>query len=372
MLASTCSYVQSQSFTAKILQDEVQELPADNTAFLTAAREVSIQLDLIAASDANLNNAVVSVVSLDGESRDFEPDANGVVTIDNVQPGPHAIVASSRSAHGTSLLYFKEPVAAVNELPAVKTNARVTMVAMNPETLRPYVEQIAHLSGSPDSVITNVGTGSLYGYRVKLGPQGTLHGRVLSLMKGFDDSALDVGVAGTRIAILRDGQVVANAFSDEMGDFYVEGLSAGVYGCIATSNVGYSAFGFETVGTSGLVQTDADGKRLVSAIQGPAEILPVVLVPNAFIPEVYGKLLEYYPELEPFLDETAFTTGQPIMPYSGMGSGVGGGGGGGGGGVGLGGLGALAGLAAIGAALSNNDDGGIFVQPNPASPATPE
>ena len=30
---------------------ELQELPADNTAFLTAAREVSIQLDLLAAAD---------------------------------------------------------------------------------------------------------------------------------------------------------------------------------------------------------------------------------------------------------------------------------------------------------------------------------
>ena len=369
MAAFAGSYVHAQSLTAKILQDEVQELPADNMAFLSAAREVSIQLDLLAASDADLNNALVSVVSLDGETRDFKPDENGVVTIDNAEPGPHAIVASSRTAHGTSLLYFKEPNIAADELPAAQSTTQMAMLALRPETLRPFVEQIAHLRGNPDTVITEVGTGPLYGYRVKLGPEGTLKGRVLSFLKGFDNARLDVAVEGTRIAILRDGRVVGNAISDAQGDFFVSGLSPGVYGCIATSNAGYAAFGFETVGTSGLVQSSGNGERLVSIIREPAEILPVVLVPSAFIPGVYRKLLEYYPELEPFFEEAAFTTGQPVMPYSGTGMGGGGGGGGGGG---LGGLAALAGLGALAAAGSNSDGDGIFIEPKPASPATPD
>ena len=369
VLASSGNLVSGQSFTSRVLQDELRELPADNTAFLTAAREVSIQLDLLAAADADLDDAVVSVVSIDGSSRDFKPDEDGIVTINDAAVGPHAIVASSKTAHGTSLLYFNEPGAVADELPAAKVPTRVTMVAVQPDTLRPFVDQIAHLNGNPDSVINQVGSGPLFGYRVQLGPEGTLHGRVLSLQKGIDQSRLDVGVQGTRVAILQGGNVVANAIADSTGDFFIPNLRPGVYGCIATSSVGYAAFGFETLAATGLVGRGSNAKY-VSKVQDPAEILPVVLVPNTFIPAVYQELLDYYPELEPLIEESLFTTGQPIMPYSG-GAGAGGGGAGGGAG-GLGGLAALAGLGALAAAASSNDNDGVLIEPPPASPVSPE
>lgn len=120
------------------------------------------------------------------------------------------------------------------------------MVAMGPKTLRPFIDQNAHLRGDPESVMTEVETATVYGYRVKLGPERTSHGRVLSLMEGIDDSNLDAGVEGTRVAILRDGRMAENAISDANGDFYASGLSTSVYGRTATSNVGNAAFVFET------------------------------------------------------------------------------------------------------------------------------
>lgn len=247
-----------------------------------------------------------------------------------------------------------------------------TQTTMGPKTLRPFVDQITHLRGDPKSVMTEVETATGYGYRVKLGPEGTLRSRVLSLMQGLDDSRLDAGAEGTRVGILRDGRIAGNAISDANGDFYVPGLSTGVYDRTATSNVGYAAFGFETVGTSGLVQSQTDGERMVSKIEEPAEILLVVGVPNALIPQVCRKLLDYYPGLGPLLDEAAFTTGEPIVPYGGMAApGIVGGGAGGGIG-GYVGPGVLTGLEAIAAALSNNDNDGFFIQLASASPSMPE
>ena len=104
-----CGHVAAQEsqFVRSILQDEAQVLPTDNTAFYTAGREVSIQLDMLAAVAGGIDQTIVSVVTPSGQNRDFRPDATGLVRIDNVRSGPYSIVASSPRAHGTSLVYFQ-------------------------------------------------------------------------------------------------------------------------------------------------------------------------------------------------------------------------------------------------------------------------
>ena len=376
---------QQPLLTSRLLQDEVQELPADHAAFFSAARQVSIQLDLLADVEQGLDEALVSVVSLDGERRNFQPDENGRVTITEVEEGPHAIVASSKGAHGATVMYFEEQPEQPEEDAESSDPTKMTMVGIRPNDLRTFVDQISYLNGPADDVIRSVDIGPEFGYRIALQPGGVLNGRVYVLVEPGAEkgSQLITGaaVAGTRITILRGGATVGTAVADDTGAFQVSSLSAGVHGCVGVGPAGYAALAFEAVGATELVSRSNGQETLVSAMRpgaAPADELPVILIPPAMIPDVVEAIREYYPELWPVMDADAFLAGEPIStPFgggfassgAGYGTGGGGGGGSGGGGGGFGGIAAAIGLAA--AASGGGGGGGVVLMPLPASPAAP-
>jgi len=168
-VAGVGSAFSEEALTSRLLQDEIQELPSQNTAFFTAAREASIQLDLLAAVGGEVDEeTLVSIVSPSGQTRNLRPDSNGMVYLDQVESGPHAIMATNRRAHGTSLVYFKEQPAADraddsgdgrqarNARSRKPGSAKVNMLEVSSRQLRPYVDRVRGVSGPMSSVKRSV------------------------------------------------------------------------------------------------------------------------------------------------------------------------------------------------------------------------
>ena len=360
-----------QPITFTILQDEVQELPPDNTGYFSAAREVSVQLDLLAAIEEGLGETFVTVIRPNGEESEVRAGEDGSVVIDNAESGPHALVASNGRAHGSTLLYFKEPPAAQPADPAEPATGpqplppvRMTMLAVNREQLRPIVEDIRDVG--LDEEITDVPAevasgGKQFDYRVVLDSDGTLNGRLLSVMK----EGAGVNFEGTRIVAFRDGARVGSTMSDASGLWAINDVQPGVHGLIAAGPAGYAAFSFEAVESGGaIVTTNIQGETFTSRMDPDGEQLPVVMVPPAFVPAVVKAIDKCYCLSDPAPPAAA---GDPyalpvggfmVPPTPAPGSGVGGGfagGGGGGSGFGIGAGVGLAGLAAVIGSSNRND-----------------
>ena len=132
------------------LQDEPVDLPAENKALFAASREVSIQLDLLAAiPDTNFDETVVTVVRPNGQVTDLATDADGKVTLAEVEAGPHAIVASGKNHHGSTLVYLEEKPAADAPPPASEAPVRMTLLEVSPRELTGLVRNDLNLDSSP-------------------------------------------------------------------------------------------------------------------------------------------------------------------------------------------------------------------------------
>ncbi len=402
-----------------MMQDEQRRLPPDNTVlFSAAARSVTIRLDSLQQFESSeLSGTMLTVIDSNGDVENFEADESGVVTIPNVQPGPHAIVANNDDAHGSTLLMFEEEGTDQNRLQAPDTpaplevgKARMTLVKLNSKDLIPIVDK--YLPPSNDGMgrfvasdLVSRGGFGASAFSVRVGADDQLYGQVISLLRrGLSGAEL----RGTHLSLFRDGLQVGQTVCDDIGRFMIPNVTPGPYGIVAAGPAGYTAFGFRAVRGNGVVKNDgigasqqqlvsttkSDQLQLTSMMQEPADVLPCVLIPPQFIPQVTESIRSYYPPLAASvpLNEVAGISPLPgvgALGPSGFGGGVAPGGvapggfagggfaGGGGGGFAGGGLGGLAGLGAIGAVIAvsaandDNGNGGIIISPTPVSPVLP-
>ncbi len=369
----------SEILVANLIQNEIQDLPADHSALFTAAREVAIELEIPSQADlVGLEDALVTVIRPSGETTEIRPDANGLVMIDNVEKGPHALVVAGREAHGAKLFYFDEQRedAVGQGLEQAAEPARMTLLEIDAKELRPLINRVRGVSASIDDIVASVEFDVEFGYRVALGADGTLDGQLFTVAMDRDN----VNFEGTRVAIYSDGVLVAATRSDASGRFQVTQVQPGVHGVVAAGPPGYAAFAFEAVAANAVALKNTNGETFVSQLEAVAEKLPVVLIPPAFCPSVVDAMDEYYPSLEGpagvDLPPPA-TTGTPMgVPVGGSmispSPGFGGGGGGGGFGAGSGfeGIGALVGIGVI-AAASGDGNGAVILPSPPASPSIP-
>ena len=393
----------SPSLVRTVLQDEIDELPEDNIAFFTSARKVKLQLDLLVAADsqtnlqANLSKTVVTVVRPDGKITRLKPDALGKVTIEQIESGPHAVVASADGAHGTMLYYFdqkksKDVLEKGLATPrSTTTTKRLTMLQLAPEQLRLALDRIRDLNSADLEAPARVDVGDTFNYSVTLGPDGTLSGRVMSVIASLS-------TVGTHITIFHAGQPVGSTVAGTDGSFQISGLRGGIHGVVASGRAGFSAFAFDASQPSEMADGDRVFKQtfVSSALQGD-EQLPVVLCPPPMTAPVIKAIEKRYPMITSpvapagadvplgAMDGLAGTpVGPPVAGFSpgSLGSSAGGGfsgsgfsGGGTGGGFsgGGGGLAGLSGLAGVGAiiAASTDDDNDAIPRPPIASPSLP-
>lgn len=366
-----------QIFSA--LQDEAQELPADNAAVFFASREVSVRLDLLAAVGADTSDTLVTVVRPNGQTTELSPDDDGMVRLANVEEGPHAFVANSRIAHGTTLLDLNQNDG-VEPLEEPEPT-RLTMLKLRAKNLRPIVDELRDV-GVDQTLVSRsepLRQGNAFDYRVRLGADGTLYGQVISVL----DESQYVSLEGTHIIVYRDGQPIGSTYADFAGMFSIAGIGAGVHGLTASGRAGYAAMAFEAINPGDVVMTNANGESFVALQDGIVDRLPVVLAPPPMVPAIIKSISDYYPTIDGAAADPAAGApplGQPIaspfggaMVPSGPGGGFGGGGGGFAGGGGGSGLGGLLGIAAIGGviAATSDDDNNVIQPPVVASPALP-
>jgi len=206
-------------------------------------------------------------------------------------------------------------------------------------------------------------------------------GRLRIRAKGIRNANTAQGASPSTIYFLQSGSVVGEAKADATGVFDVSGIVAGEYSMLIVTrqtprdaaagplSPGVVAFGVrvEPAAASGpdVVQQPSGNEESFVAtalLQDPGtnELNGVDSVPPETIPPLGG------PPAEEVVGPPAMAPGGGGFG-GGMGGGAGGGGGLGGGGL-LGLLGLGAGLAGLGVALANDDNGGSST---PASPATP-
>lgn len=185
-----------------------------------------------------------------------------------------------------------------------------------------------------------------------------------------------VGAAMTNIMIYQNRELIAQAVTDERGEFTVDTLAPGQYGVVAIGPDGFGVAGFNLVGelvasrSQSPAQTETQG-RLVSlntTLMQPS--FQMQLAPSGLESPAIDELLQDgdEPPTDPATDP-----GLPVDPASmtGPGGGGGSGGGGGGGGSGIGLLGVAGVGLGIAAIASNDDDDGSFATPPVISPITP-
>ena len=384
-----------ERLTATTVQDEPRKIPEDNIAYFNRAdRKVRFQLvKMSGLEDQTLAGTKLTVIDSAGAEKTVVADKAGVATLNDAEPGLHALVVVGDEGHVAVPIALREE--APSDEPAAAPMPSMVKLAVTNIDPRDAVEfTTAYLppepTGSPEDIDSDlVSTGSAVAslqYRIRLSNEGALSGQVYSLLR---DGLSTFGVENTNLAIYRGNQLVARAVADETGKFSVPDLAPGYYGILAAGAAGYAAFGFEAydattlassqVQNQTLVSTRTDNLTFVNAQAGGSDTLPVVLVPPSMLPGILDAIRDAGLSTAPDGFAGVPGAGSPmsgIGPGAGGGvggSGVGAGGGFGAAGGGLGGAGALGLLAAGGAAAaiaaSGDDNENNFVPPV-VSPAT--
>ncbi|TWU51190.1 carboxypeptidase-like regulatory domain-containing protein [Rubripirellula reticaptiva] len=370
--------------------ETILRLPADNVAYFSESREISIQLDLLSAfknDSAELESVDVRLIRPDGKASALNPDSDGLVTINNVETGMHVLVALGERSHGTMLFYFdkKSDGSDVDAL-ALKSKplpVKMTMLKIKSQELGPAIDRVRSLQGKSFEVGDLVQRGERFNYRVTLGDNNTLRGRVVPI--NTDNINL---LGGVNVSIFYNGTEVGNTVTDKQGYFQIARVRSGVHGLVASGSMGYTAFAFEASDATDIAMTSANGETFVSADASDADLLPVVLVPPPMMRPVVTSIVGSYGNLEksapePTVDSASDMVGGPIGPVGGgftppvgnapmNGGGFSGGGGGSSFGGGFSGGGGLAGIGAVGALIAtSNDDNSAITTPTAASPSIP-
>jgi len=372
---------------ATSLQDEPRSIPEDNTAFFSRTdRKVRFQLVKFSGDKSDmLAGTSVTVIDPNGIKTNLTADAEGVATLEDANPGLHALVVTGEKGHMAVPIALRESsFAAVDEKDPAKAmplSVKLPLMDIDPrEVVRVTSSYMAPgMSGAYEDIDnTFVTTGQVtqgLQYRVRLGSDGTLEGQVYSMLRS---GLTTYGVEGTNILIYRGNVLLQRTISDQFGKFTIGGMVPGVYGLCGIGAGGYAAFGFEAYNAATIAQTGTRQTLVSMTAMQAGSSLPVVLIPPAMVPSVLEQIRAAAP---PAGDGTGGVLGAPGLgaPGSfgapGAGGGFGGGalGGGGFGGAagGLGGAGGLLGLAAIGgiaaAVLGSNDDNNNDFVPAPAT-----
>lgn len=202
---------------------------------------------------------------------------------------------------------------------------------------------------------------------VRLQSDGRLVGRVRRLSARPGER---VRVQRTRVFVLKNDQIAAQAPVDRGGSFSVNGLNPGSYSLVALGNDGFTAFSFRALAAS---RDAANRPRSLAALvshrmadDGDEEEMEAEVEEELDVPLTDPRDLDTILRIANSQLPGGLESGDgvPVAAASGSGNGAGssgGGGGGGGGGFGLGGGGALAGVAAVvaGAAASSSSESGF-------------
>lgn len=365
----------------------MNRLPVDNVAYLDGSGNVRLKLDLMSAirdSSSALDDAMVNVVRPDGKVSLFTPDADGTVVIDNVIPGPHAIIASGDQVHGAMLYYFDDAAKDRLDLGAGGAPVQMTMLKIREDELRSAIDRCRSVKALMNPFDGLGALSKRFSYTVNLGDEGTLTGQLVP----FTNS--NGILSDTDVTIYFNGTAVGTTTTDANGRFQIAGLRPGIHGLVASGRSGYSAFCFDALDQGDVAVTTTGVQTLVTSMAQATEVLPVVLIPPPMVPATIEAVENYYPGLQELRKTTDLgdsivdaPLGDPIGPIGGAfgpspmaGAGFGGGGfggtsGGGFGGSGIGGLAGLAGIGAVIAATSDDDDNNAIAPAPPASPSMP-
>lgn len=377
------------------LQGVDKELPEDFFAELQESK-LKLQVAPLAEdrSTADLDSALVTLISPNGRIGSQRPDAKGAVVFDGVPEGPVGVVVTGPDLHATAAVYTREvaeddagapdptAIAKPFRLPVMRiSNSEVLKntsgYEVNPATRRDF-------AGADYERFSEYQAQQVVYYRTRINADGTLPGRVFTLV----DPELEIDYSGTNIAIYENGEYIRGTTTSPKGYFDVPGMKPGVYGVVASGPLGYSAFAFEAVGNAAPLPVPSVAKKdspfrtagfLQPAGPGESKMLYSPMLPPAMLPYLRSTVVGQYGSAGGSADAVA--TG-PVAPVNGTGLGAGGGmaggsaggsGGGGGGVGGGGGTGGLLGLAGLGAALAiaTDDDDDNFIPPGPTSPAIP-
>jgi hypothetical protein len=382
-----------EHLSATTVQDEPRKIPQDNIAFFNRAdRKVRFQLvKMSGLEERSLAGSRLTIIDSSGAEKTILADESGVATLEDVEQGLIGLVVAGKEGHLAMPIALREEVE--SDEPADAPTPAVVKLAVTSIDPRDAVGFTSSYlppvpTGKPEDIdsdfISNGSASPSLQYRIRLSDEGTLSGRVYSLLNGDASTA---GAEGTNLAVYRGNRLVAKVVADNAGRYSIPDLTPGYYGILAAGPAGYVAFGFEAYDATSLASLQDTGETLVStnavdrsfvAIQGGGGGLPIVSIPPSMLPGVLDAIRAAGSSPE---------SGSPGTgsPASGAGSGPGGAGPGGAGpggagpggagpgGAGLGGAGALGLLAAGGAAAAisagddNNDNN--FVPPV-VSPAT--
>ncbi len=358
---------------AGALQDEPIKLPEDMTAlFSNQDRRVRFQVVKLSTDDRQLfADKVVSIVNPAGETTRIKTDSSGYATLTSVNSGLHAVVISEDAGHSAIPLAIRQ--VSEEEAKSKAKAIKIPLVEVEPSEVLAAVRSTVAPSSVADAeidamLVSDAPVSTPFDYSVSLTEDGTLRGRVVSLLS----QPSQIPLAGSQISIFQNQVLVASTFVDANGEFQIGQLAPGYYGLICTSQAGYAAFGFEARTPAQVASQSNGGYTLVSTAMatmqaGGSGALPVILVPQPMMDNVLQSVEEFY--APPLANGVT-----PISPFGVPGGGLGGGFGGAGGGLGggaaggLGGAGGLVGLAAAGGiaavAVGANQDNNIIPLPN--------
>lgn len=372
--------------------DAFKDLPADHVVGVGPDGVATIELDTLGMS--GFNDATVAAFDAQGRAvdaflRGSRLDIRGAV-------GPVGVLVNGPQFHGATL-YYLEPstqAAAVEELPpnelvlgenkqslvgqaeTVVSTSRafpgmphMMMTMVSPESLMMPLAGVSRDQSVSIRPLDGFSLGQKTDGRVQLSNDGTMKGRILATSSA--------SVSGDTIYLLSEGVIIDTTKAAADGSYSFMGVRPGVYGLITAGASGYTAQGFEAVGTGASFTSNpssTDGQTLVAQPAGAPSVLPSVPIPSPITDPAVDEIERNYPEVggpiegalagDPIVD-----FGAPVAsPFGGFGGGGAGGGGGFGGFGGFGGLGALGAAAAL---AGTDDDNDAVSAPVVASPVIP-
>jgi hypothetical protein len=267
----------------------------------------------------------------------------GVAQMSEVSPGAYSVFATGSEGFAAYSIYLGDG--------AFSSSSSVGLVPrqdMGPvlEAIRTYTQGSA--APTPAAAAANVAKNldriTEHG-DFELHADGSVKGQVV---KAAPRSEAKQALPGMHVSFIREGQVVANATTDQDGGFSIPGLEPGIFSFVVAGSEGFATFAVGAVRP--VEQAQARTRRfefVAAAVQTP--VVTICPVPGSD-----------FSLLNVLANANGSSNGRaPSAPMAGNGGGGAGGGGGGGaaGGGGFGGLlGAAAAGAAIGAAAANNDN----------------
>ncbi|MEM9645748.1 MAG: carboxypeptidase-like regulatory domain-containing protein [Planctomycetota bacterium] len=332
-----------------------------------------------------MQDAVVRLVSRDGQVWVAKSSSKGKYTLRDVPPGTYALAAGTDDCAGVAAVHAvsADHVAAT----AFPRTAVISVAKINRSVLREAIGRYGGRTISNDSKLDPMVNADLDALSKTVASGYTR--RVYSSDNSIKGSVFEAGAEldqrkpakNVNVFVFQNGAEVSRGMTDNTGRFVLENVPPGAHALIAAGTSGVAVIGFEVMEwptDSGDTLSDRNGDhahRWVTkqdAGSAPESELEVQLPPagtgEAAVEELDDDDVDS--DLEESVVEDGFASSElSIPPGTSLGGGFGGGSAGGGGAGGLGGIGAAAGMAGIIAAVADDDDDPIVQPVAPVSPA---